>query len=135
MKGRGSRRRGAARGSRGRGAFHERGDGARWASRALAVACLASASWAWANVPEAVTAAEPSGDGLEASSPLAGYPQPKPPPEVVPSDKSAARFIPPLPAEVAQGAGLIKSTHWAVVLGKALFWDQQVGSDGQACAS
>src|SRR5215831_14479881 len=24
---------------------------------------------------------------------------------------------------------------WAVILGKALFWDQQAGSDGQACAS
>jgi hypothetical protein len=33
------------------------------------------------------------------------------------------------------GAGLIKSRKWAVALGKALFWDQQAGSDGNACAS
>src|SRR5262245_43747938 len=29
----------------------------------------------------------------------------------------------------------VSSRSWAVVLGKALFWDQQVGSDGMACAS
>jgi cytochrome c peroxidase len=33
------------------------------------------------------------------------------------------------------GAGLIKSRKSAVALGKALFWDQQAGSDGNACAS
>jgi cytochrome c peroxidase len=42
--------------------------------------------------------------------------------------------VPPLPAGVAQGAGIIKSTQWAIALGKALFWDQQAGSDGNACA-
>ncbi len=42
---------------------------------------------------------------------------------------------PPLPAELAEGAGIVKSRYWAVALGKALFWDQQAGSDGMACAS
>ncbi len=31
--------------------------------------------------------------------------------------------------------GIVKDKNWAIVLGKALFWDQQVGSDGVACAS
>lgn len=31
--------------------------------------------------------------------------------------------------------GIIKSPEKAVLLGKALFWDMQAGSDGQACAS
>ncbi|HUL32195.1 MAG TPA: hypothetical protein VLZ03_17210 [Thermodesulfobacteriota bacterium] len=31
--------------------------------------------------------------------------------------------------------GIIKDKNWALVLGKALFFDQQVGSDGQACFS
>jgi cytochrome c peroxidase len=59
----------------------------------------------------------------------------------VPADDSphlapvSARFIPPLPAEVADDAGIVINRDWAVVLGKALFWDQRVGSDGQACAS
>jgi cytochrome c peroxidase len=34
-----------------------------------------------------------------------------------------------------EGAGIIKNKQWAIVLGKALFWDQQVGSDGMSCAS
>jgi hypothetical protein len=46
-----------------------------------------------------------------------------------------ARFVPPMPPELAEGAGIIESYPWALALGKALFWDQQVGSDGQACAS
>ena len=34
-------------------------------------------------------------------------------------------------------AGILRpgGRQWAVVLGKALFWDQQAGSDGNACAS
>jgi cytochrome c peroxidase len=34
-------------------------------------------------------------------------------------------------------AGILKpdGRPWAILLGKALFWDQQVGSDGQSCAS
>jgi cytochrome c peroxidase len=47
----------------------------------------------------------------------------------------ASRFVPPLPAEVVAGAGIVDSYEWALALGKALFWDQQAGSDGQACAS
>lgn len=47
----------------------------------------------------------------------------------------AARFAPALPAELAEGAGIIDNYAWALALGKALYWDQQVGSDGQACAS
>ena len=31
--------------------------------------------------------------------------------------------------------GIVKNTELAIVLGKALFWDQQAGSDKQACAS
>jgi cytochrome c peroxidase len=46
-----------------------------------------------------------------------------------------ARFVPPLPPEVSAGAGIVQSYEWALALGKALFWDQQAGSDGQACAS
>jgi hypothetical protein len=33
------------------------------------------------------------------------------------------------------GAGIINSRQWALVLGKALFWDERVGSDGISCAS
>jgi len=44
---------------------------------------------------------------------------------------------PPLPTEIAEGAGIINpgGTQWAIALGKAFFWDQQAGSDNQACAS
>src|SRR5437660_5619654 len=38
----------------------------------------------------------------------------------------------PLPANLAR---FIKDEQAAIALGKALFWDQQVGSDGQSCAS
>src|SRR5437879_2525971 len=38
----------------------------------------------------------------------------------------------PLPANRAR---FIKDAQAAIALGKALFWDQQVGSDGQSCAS
>lgn len=40
----------------------------------------------------------------------------------------------PIP-EVDDLGDYVKSRSWAIVLGKALFWDQQVGSDGMACAS
>lgn len=43
----------------------------------------------------------------------------------------AQALKPPLP----DLTGIVKNKNWAIVLGKALFWDQQVGSDGQACAS
>jgi Di-haem cytochrome c peroxidase len=32
-------------------------------------------------------------------------------------------------------SGILKDQDWAIVLGKALFWDTSVGSDGMACAS
>jgi cytochrome c peroxidase len=41
---------------------------------------------------------------------------------------------PPGPPE-AQLAEIVKDQNSLVVLGKALFWDSSVGSDGQACAS
>ena len=44
-------------------------------------------------------------------------------------------LTPPFPAELAVGAGIIKNKNWAIALGKAFYWDQQLGSDGQACAS
>jgi cytochrome c peroxidase len=31
--------------------------------------------------------------------------------------------------------GIVKDADWALILGKALFWDQAAGSDGMACAS
>jgi len=41
----------------------------------------------------------------------------------------------PIP-ELAEGAGIIRpgGTQYAIMLGKAFFWDQQAGSDGVACA-
>lgn len=45
------------------------------------------------------------------------------------------RFVPASPPQLEEGGGIIESRAWALALGKALFWDQQVGSDGQACAS
>jgi cytochrome c peroxidase len=39
-----------------------------------------------------------------------------------------------IPLDTA-GNGIIKDKGWAIVLGKALFWDIQAGSDNQACAS
>ena len=31
--------------------------------------------------------------------------------------------------------GIVRSEKFAILLGKALFWDMQAGSDGQSCAS
>jgi len=45
------------------------------------------------------------------------------------------RFVPPVPPELAEGMGIVSNLDWALALGKALFWDEQAGSDGQACAS
>jgi cytochrome c peroxidase len=41
------------------------------------------------------------------------------------------------PTLTLEQAGILNpdGRKWALVLGKALFWDQQVGSDGNACAS
>ncbi len=67
-------------------------------------------------------------EGEEASEVPAALPPPEP--LRVPS-----RFVPPVPAELAEGAGIIQSYPFALALGKAFFWDEQAGSDGQACAS
>lgn len=50
--------------------------------------------------------------------------------EVPPSLKTV---LVPVPDLVARG--IVRDNGLALVLGKALFWDQQVGSDKQACAS
>jgi cytochrome c peroxidase len=55
------------------------------------------------------------------------------PPQGAHSDGQLASlkfFPPPLP-----DLGGIVTSDWAFVLGKSLFWDTDVGSDGQACAS
>ena len=44
---------------------------------------------------------------------------------------TSAQLTPPLP----DLTGIVKDKNWALVLGKALFFDQQVGSNGQACYS
>ena len=49
----------------------------------------------------------------------------------VPAAAIAATLQPKLP----DFTGIVKDPKWAVVLGKALFWDVSVGSDGMACAS
>ncbi len=44
---------------------------------------------------------------------------------------TAQTLVPPSP----NLDGIVKDKNWLLVLGKAFFYDQQVGSDGQACAS
>jgi len=53
------------------------------------------------------------------------------------SSYAQTQMTPVLPKGIAEGQGIIVpgGTKWAIALGKALFWDQQVGSDGLACAS
>jgi cytochrome c peroxidase len=46
----------------------------------------------------------------------------------------SASDLPPIP-ELAPGGRYIKDEQALMVLGKALFWDMQIGSDGNACAS
>lgn len=53
-----------------------------------------------------------------------------------------AALTPPVPVNTinniplnAPGNGIIANKQWALILGKALFWDMQAGSDNQACAS
>lgn len=48
---------------------------------------------------------------------------------------ATAALTPPLVPELEPGAGIIKDKAAAIALGKALFWDEQAGSDGMACAS
>ncbi len=46
-----------------------------------------------------------------------------------------AALTPPAIPELEEGAGIVKNKAAAIALGKALFWDEQAGSDGMACAS
>src|SRR6266487_690982 len=48
---------------------------------------------------------------------------------------SAVQAQTALNAPLPDLTGIVKSKEWALVLGKAFFWDQRVGSDGNACAS
>lgn len=43
--------------------------------------------------------------------------------------------VPPVPGLLDGSSPIVVDKNAAVALGKALFWDQNVGSDGQACAS
>ncbi len=43
--------------------------------------------------------------------------------------------VPLVDASSHGAGGFVKDQDAAILLGKALFWDQQMGSDGQACAS
>ena len=56
---------------------------------------------------------------------------PEPPPTVEPLGNLQPRGPEPLD----RFNEIVKSKQWLIVLGKALFWDSSVGSDGQACAS
>jgi cytochrome c peroxidase len=68
--------------------------------------------------------------GAVCLSPLASaQAPPHPPPTLPPSLKTVTV---PLPKDLD---AFVKSRAWAIVLGKALFWDMDVGSDRQACAS
>lgn len=48
---------------------------------------------------------------------------------------ATAALTPPEIPELEPGAGIIKDKAAAIALGKALFWEEQAGSDGMACAS
>ncbi|MEZ5445540.1 MAG: cytochrome c peroxidase [Gammaproteobacteria bacterium] len=48
---------------------------------------------------------------------------------------ASAALTPPAIPEIEPGAGIIRDKAAAIALGKALFWDEQAGSDGMACAS
>src|ERR1700730_8369970 len=67
-----------------------------------------------------------------AVSAAAAQPFPEHPPEfLVPPPPLNTEPMPPVP-----GIGsIVKDTAAAIALGKALFWDVEAGSDGQACAS
>ncbi len=43
--------------------------------------------------------------------------------------------VPPVPGLLDGASPIVVDKNAAITLGKALFWDQNVGSDGQACAS
>ena len=65
---------------------------------------------------------------------------PPPPPDslstlAVPAVVERLSELPLVDESVDGAGGFVKNEAAAVLLGKALFWDQQMGSDGQACAS
>lgn len=62
---------------------------------------------------------------------------PSEPPKPIPGSLADEDLPPIIDVEAGEKVtpGIIKSRAKAVMLGKALFWDMQTGSDGQACAS
>ncbi len=50
------------------------------------------------------------------------------------STMAQAELVPPEP-DLSEILNSRNGEQWAIALGKALFWDMQVGSDGMACAS
>ncbi|MFO1353078.1 MAG: cytochrome c peroxidase [Gammaproteobacteria bacterium] len=70
-----------------------------------------------------------AGAALVAAGDMA-WAQLPPPPEVTPGSLKDAPI--PTPRQLAR---YVRDRQAAIALGKALFWDMQVGSDGQACAS
>ena len=48
-----------------------------------------------------------------------------------PGHAQSAGFTPILP----DFSDVVKDKDWAQILGKSLFWDEKLGSDGMACAS
>jgi cytochrome c peroxidase len=69
---------------------------------------------------------------LLGSSGIAGFAQIPLPPDRPPEPGSLKTVAVPVPANLSQ---YIADIPTAIVLGKALFWDRQAGSDGLACAS
>lgn len=69
--------------------------------------------------------------GAVALSALAGEPPARAAEPSKPGPGSLRGLGPRLP----NLSGIVKDRDWAIVLGKALFFDEQVGSDGQSCAS
>lgn len=57
----------------------------------------------------------------------------EPPPSL--ADFRLGSLKPPGPDPLDAYNEIVKSPAWLLVLGKALFWDSSLGSDGQACAS
>lgn len=83
----------------------------------LAVAAVCAAQEAEIEVPPVDPVSDP--DGLRA--------------EALAHDLGTLKGVPvPLPSQLDQ---FVKSREAAIRLGKALFWDEQAGSDGMACAS
>ncbi|MBX3154816.1 MAG: hypothetical protein KF773_02365 [Deltaproteobacteria bacterium] len=77
-----------------------------------------------------VVAQDDADEGTAAPAPLERPPRLVPPASYVLAPDGATQLT-------LEQAGILKpdGRRWALVLGKALFWDQQAGSDGNACAS